>query len=185
MGKPVSVEIYTTTHRILGRIDSGASGLFSHLNIPTTRYLEVDGAHINRLHQPGRMVARYQTLWVVKNEIVTVLLSSRAEVGPAGVARGGYSTMIPHWIHLVMGGYELRGQVETPGKFNYGSFMIEGDRIFIPLYSTELVAILFPTVRASAPAMLFNREEVDAIGLLPKEAIPRLTGQDTEALKQV
>jgi hypothetical protein len=184
MGKPVSVEIYTTTHRILGRIDSGASGLFSHLNIPTTRYLEVDGAHINRLHQPGKMVARYQTLWVVKNEIVTVLLSSRADWVLPGW-RGGYSTMIPHWIHLVMGGYELRGQVETPGKFNYGSFMIEGDRIFIPLYSTELVAILFPAVRASAPAMLFNREEVDAIGLLPKEAIPRLSGQDTEALKQV
>src|SRR3972149_108116 len=140
MGKPVSVEIYTATHRILGRIDSGASGLFSHLNIPTTRYLEVDGAHINRLHQPGKMVARYQTLWVVKNEIVTVLLSSRAEVGPAGVARGGDSTMVP---------------------------------------------LPSPPARASAPAMLFNREEVDAIGLLPKEAIPRLSGQDTEALKQV
>src|SRR3972149_6468893 len=113
-----------------------------------------------------------------KNEIGTEMLGSRAEVGPAGVARGGDSTIVPHWIHLVMGGYELRGQVETPGKFNYGSFMIEGDRIFIPLYSTELVAILFPSLRASAPALLFNREEVDAIGLLPKEAIPRLTGQE-------
>ena len=173
MARPISVEIYTATHRILGRIDPGATGLFSYLNIPTTRYLEVDGAHINRLHQPGRMVARYQTLWLVKDQVVTVLLSSRAEIGPSGVARGGYSTMVPHWVHLVMGGYELRGQVETPGKFNYASFMVEGDRIFIPLYNTELVAILFPDVRASAPAMLFNREMVDGIGLLPKESIPR------------
>jgi len=185
MGKPVSVEIYTATHRILGRIDPGATGLFSHLNLPTTRYLEVDGAHINRLHQPGKMVARYQTLWLVKNEIVTVLLSSRVELGPTGLARGGYTTMVAHWIHMVMGGYELRGQVETPGKFNYASFMIEGDRNFIPLYNTELVAILFPTVRASAPAMLFNREEVDAIGLLPKEAIPGLGGPGAETMKQV
>jgi hypothetical protein len=113
MGKPVSVEIYTTTHRILGRIDLGASGLFSHL-IPTTRYLEVDGAHINRLHQPGKMVARYQTLWVVKNEIVTVLLSSRAEVGPAGW-RGGYSTMVPALDPPGDGG-GAAGQVETPGN---------------------------------------------------------------------
>jgi hypothetical protein len=185
VGKPVSIEIYTATHRILGRIDPGASGLFSHLNLPTTRYLEVDGAHINRLHQPGKMVARYQTLWLVKDQIVTVLLSSRAELGPSGMARGGYSTMMPHWVHLVMGGYELRGQVETPGKFNYGSFMIEGDRDFIPLYATELVAILFPNVRASAPAMLFNRRDVHAIGLLPKEAIPKPAGQDAEALRQV
>src|SRR4030067_2930559 len=107
MGKPVSVEIHTAPPRILGRIEPGASGLFSHLNLPTTRYLEVDGAHINRLHQPGKMVARYQTLWVVKNEIVTALLSSRAELGPSGTARGGDSTMGPHWVPLVMGGYEL------------------------------------------------------------------------------
>lgn len=127
------------------------------------------------------MVARYQRLWVVKNEIVAVLLSTRAEIGPAGMARGGYSTLIPHWVHLVLGGYELRGQVETPGKFNYGSFMIEGDRIFIPLYNTELLAILFPDIRASSPAMLFNREMVDAIALLPKEAIPQPVSQTAAA----
>jgi hypothetical protein len=57
--------MYTESHRILGRIDPGPMGLFSYLNIPTTNYLEVEGAHLNRLHQPGRMVARFQTLWLV------------------------------------------------------------------------------------------------------------------------
>lgn len=177
MARPISVEIYTASHRILGRVDPGSTGLFSYLNLPTTNYLALDGAHLSRLHQPSRMVARYQTLWVVKDEIVCVLLSTRGEIGPSGMARGGYSTMVPHWVHLVLGGYELRGQVETPGKFNYGSFMIEGDRIFIPLYNTELLAILFPDIRASSPAMLFNREMVDAIALLPKEAIPRSSSE--------
>ncbi|HEY4667282.1 MAG TPA: hypothetical protein VIH26_08255 [Anaerolineales bacterium] len=179
MPRPISVEMYTASHRILGRIEPGPMGLFSYLNIPTTNYLEVEGALLNRLHQPSRMVARYQTLWVVKDEIVTVLLSTRGEIGPSGVARGGYSTMVAHWVHLVLGGYELRGQVETPGKFNYGSFMIEGDRIFIPMYNTELIAILFPDIRASSPAMLFNREMVDAIALLPKEAIPPRSSPET------
>lgn len=177
MPRAISVELYTSSHRILGRVDPGSTGLFSHLNLPTTNYLELTGAHLSRLHQPSRMVARYPTLWVVKDEVVSVLLSSRAEIGPSGMARGGYTTTVPHWVHLVLGGYELRGQVETPGKFNYGSFMIEGDRIFIPLYNTELLAILFPDIRASSPAMLFNREMVDAIALLPKEAIPRTSSQ--------
>ena len=110
MANPISVEIYTSSHRILGRIDPGSSGLFSHLNIPTTNYLALEGAHLNRLHQPTRMVARYPTLWVVKDEIVTVLLSNRGEIGPSGVARGGYTTTMPHWVHLVLGGYELRGR---------------------------------------------------------------------------
>ena len=158
MANPISVEIYTSSHRILGRIDPGSSGLFSHLNIPTTNYLALEGAHLNRLHQPTRMVARYPTLWVVKDEIVTVLLSNRGEIGP--LRRCPRRLHDNHAALGTPGAGRLRaaGQVETPGKFNFGSFMIEGDRIFIPLYNTELIAILFPDIRASSPAMLFNRE---------------------------
>ena len=179
----ISVEIYTASHRILGRINPSSSGLYGYLNIPTTRYLEIEGAHLNRLHQPSRMVARYQTLWVVKAEIVTVLLSNKGEIGPSGMARGGYSTMVPHWVHLVLGGYELRGQVETPGKFNFTTFMVEGDRLFVPLYNTELIAILFPDIRASSPAMLFNRDMVDAIALLPRAASRKPASQTTSAAR--
>ncbi len=39
--KPVSIEAYTTSHRILGRTSPGAVGLFSFLNIPTTSTLEL------------------------------------------------------------------------------------------------------------------------------------------------
>jgi len=80
MSKPVSVEVYTSSHRILGRVEAGPTGLYSHLNLPTTSIIEVDGAHLNRLHQPGRLVSRYTSMWLVKREIVAVLLSNRAEV---------------------------------------------------------------------------------------------------------
>ena len=170
--KPVSVEIYTGSHRVLGRIHPGASGIFSYLNIPTTSIVEIEGAHLNRLHQPGRLVARYPTLSLVKNQIVTILLSSRVEIGPSGVARGGYSTLVPHWVQILLGGYELRGLIETAGKFDLGTALFGGDRIFVPLYNAELTAILFPTVGARSPAMLFNREMVDGMALLPQEEAP-------------
>jgi hypothetical protein len=170
--KPISVEIFTESHRLLGRIDPGASGLFSYLNIPTTSIVELEGAHLNRLHQPGRLVARYSNMWLVKRQIVTIMISSRAEIGPSGVARGGYSTLVPHWVHILLGGYELRGMIETPGKFDFGMALYEGERLFVPLYSAEVTAILFPSVGASSPAMLFNREMVDGIALLPREEIP-------------
>ncbi len=173
MSKPVSVEVYTSSHRVLGRINPGASGLFSYLNIPTTSIVEVEGAHLNRLHQPGRLVARYSTMWLVKREIVTVLLSSRAEVGTAVIARGGWSTTVPHWVQILLGGYELRGVMEAPGKFNAGAALFEGDRIFVPMYNAELTAILFPSVGTRSPAMLFNRDMVDSLALLPKEDIPQ------------
>jgi len=171
--KLVSAEIYTTSHRILGRLNPGASGLFSYLNIPTTSYIEIEGAHLSRLHQPGRLAGRYPALWLVKNRIVAVLLSSRMELGPSGMARGGYSTSVPHSVHVALGGYELRGTIETAGKFNFGAMLFEGDRIFVPLYGAELIAVLFPNVRAESPALLFNREMVDAVSLLPRAEAPQ------------
>jgi hypothetical protein len=169
--KPISAELYTASHRILCRLNPGPSGIFSFLNIPTRSYLEVEGAHLTQLHQPGKMVARFPTLWVVKNRIVAMLLSGRVELGPTAGARGGYLTQSPTLVHILLGGYELRGSVETGGKFNFGALMFEGTSIFIPLYDAELMAILFPNVRAQSPAILFNREMVDAIGLLPKDGV--------------
>src|SRR3989304_4869349 len=81
--RPISTEIYTTSHRILGRIIPGTMGLFSYLNIRTTSFVEVEGAHLNRLHQPAKLVARYPEIWLVKNEIVAILVSRRPELGPA------------------------------------------------------------------------------------------------------
>jgi hypothetical protein len=50
--------------------------------------------------------------------------------------------------------------------------MFEGDRIFVPLFTAELTAILFPNVRAESAAMLFNRNMVDTMALLPREEMP-------------
>jgi hypothetical protein len=174
-GKLTSVEIYTTSHRVLGRINPGAVGIYSFLNVPTTSYLEVESAHLSRLHQPGRLAGRFPVLWLVKTEIVAVLLSSRVELGPSGMARGGYSTTVPHAVHIALHGYELRGTVETAGKFNFGALMFEGDRIFVPLYAAEITAILFPNVRAESAALLFNRNMVDTMAQLPREENPPAT----------
>jgi hypothetical protein len=170
--RSIPVEIYTTSHRILGRVNPSASGLFSFLNIPTTSYLELEGAMLMRLHQPGKLIARYPTFYVVKSEIAAALLSSRSQLGPTSFARGGYSTTVPHWVRVIMGGYEVRGIVEAPGKFSFGGLMFEGERLFIPVFSASLQAILFPNVHAEAPAMLFNRRMVDGMALLSKDEIP-------------
>lgn len=169
---PISVEIYTTSHRILGRINAGTAGMFKHINVPTRSSVEVESAHINRLHQPGRLVARYPRLWLMKREIVALLISSRAELGPAAVLRAGWTTTVPREVHIMLGGYELRGTLETPGKFDFDSLLMEGERMFIPLYDVELRANLFPNVQSASPVALFNREMVEAMSLLPRRERP-------------
>ena len=161
--KPVSTEVYTRYHRILGRMHPGPKGLYGFLNIPTQSYVEIAGAHINRLHQPARLVARYPKLWLVKREIRAVLLSSRGELGPTGVVRRGYSKPAQHRVHVMMGEFELHGILETVGKFDFGAILLEGDHIFSPLYDADLSAIVFPDIRGHTPAMLFNRRAGDAM----------------------
>jgi len=161
--KALSIEIYTTGHRILGRLQPGGMGMFSFINDPTKSYIEVQDAFMNRLHQPGELVARYKQLWLVKREIMAVLLSGRSEIGPTGAARRGYASTISYRVHISLGGYELIGVIETAGKFEFGGVMFESDRQFSALYDAMIVATLSPRVTAKSPAVLFNRERVESM----------------------
>lgn len=167
--RPVSVEVYTATHRILGRVLPGSGGLYSYLNLPTRSSIEIDGAHLTRLHQPGRLVARYPQIWLAKDRIVAVLLSSRSEIGPVSIARGGYSTLIAHQVHILLEGYEIKGAMETPGKVDFSAILAEKETGFSPLLSARLEAVEFTDINAEAPAMLFNHTLVSGMTLLPRE----------------
>ncbi len=169
---PVSVEIYTDSHRVLGRIIPGSAGLHGFMNVPTRSSIEIEGAHLNRLHQPGRLVARYPKLWLSKNNIACVLLSNRNELGPVHVARHGYSSVVPHWVHMLMPGFELRGVLETAGKLDITAVMVESEHTFTPLYNARVDAILASDVSATSPAMLFNNGRLSAMSPLRKEDIP-------------
>jgi hypothetical protein len=169
-GKPFSVEIYTTGYRILGRLPWSGRGLFTFMNSTTQSYIEIEGAHLNRLHQPERLVARYPKIWLMKRDLVALLLSARAEVGPTTGARRGYASTVISPVHISLGGYELIGNIETTGGFRFSAVMFEGENLFSALYDAELVATLYPNVRAEAPAVLFNLDMVEYMALMPREA---------------
>jgi hypothetical protein len=172
MAKPVSVEIYTTSHRVLGRILPGSAGLYGFMNDRTRSTIEVEGAHLTRLHQPARLVARYPRLWMSKREIAALLLSARSEMGPVSMTRHGYSSVIQHWVHVMLDGYELRGAMESPGRLEISGVMTENESSFAPIYEAQLQAILFPSIQATSPAVLFNSGSVTAMCPLPKDEIP-------------
>lgn len=166
--KPVEVEIYTASHRVRGSVVPGALGLFSYLNMPTESYLEVEAGDLTLLHQTeGR---RFSRLWVVKGEISAVLVANRAGLGPSSTIRAGYTKPFPHWVCVIVGGYELRGQIQSGGRFDFGAVMFEGGNSFVPLYDGHLEALLFPRVQADAPALLFNRGHVRLLQLEASEA---------------
>lgn len=172
MAQPVSVELYTVSHRVLGRITPGSAGLYGFMNVSTRSSIEVEGAHLSRLNQPARLVARYPRLWLAKENVVCVLLSSRNELGPVSIARHGYSKVSSHWVHVLLPGYELRGVLEIAGKLDISAVMVESERTFTPLYNARLETILFPDIEANGPALLFNNGRITAMSPMRKEEIP-------------
>jgi hypothetical protein len=111
-------------------------------------------------------------LWLVKTEIAAILVGGRAELGPGGATRAGYTKPFPHWVRILLNGYELRGLIESGARFDFAALLFEGDVSFVPLYNARLSAILFPRVQSDAAAMVFNRSLVHGINLLPRKEIP-------------
>ncbi len=173
---PISVEIYTASHRVLGRVDPGTSGMYTFMNDRTRSIVEVEGAHLSRLHQPARLVARYPILTLNKRNVAGMLMSNRNELGSVSITRHGYSSVQSHWVHVLLPGYELRGMLETPGRLEISAIFAEGDVVFTPLYNARLQAILFPDIEASGPAMLFHSGRVTAISPMRREDIPEGSG---------
>ncbi|MEW6568099.1 MAG: hypothetical protein AB1449_08030 [Chloroflexota bacterium] len=169
MGKgTVRVEIYTNLHRISGHTQPGPTGLFSFFNRLTESTVEIEDARIAALHQTAEQAESTARLWMVKAEIAAVAAGSRGDIGPIGTVRGGYTKPFPHRVRIVVGGYELRGLVETPGKLDFGALVLEGDSLFMPIYDARLNAILFPRTKIESPAILFNRKMVVSLTLVQK-----------------
>jgi hypothetical protein len=90
-------------------------------------------------------------------------------VGPHALARGGYHNLIEYSIRLTTQVYELEGKLEWAGRFDFATIMVEGVRDFVPLYDATLTAILIPQFRIESPAILFNRRQVDLLGMISEK----------------
>ncbi|MFP3853227.1 MAG: hypothetical protein ACLFWD_02915 [Anaerolineales bacterium] len=147
----------------------GNAGLYSFMNDRTRTSFEVEGAHLSRLHQPARLVARYPALSMNKRSVLALLPSNRNELGSVSMTRHGYSSVQQHPVHVLLPGYELKGIMETPGRLELSSVFVEDEATFTPLYNCRLQAILFPDIEATSPAMLFHSGRVTAISMMKKE----------------
>jgi len=170
--RPIAVEIFTPTHRVVGIAFPGPVGLYSYMNLRTESYVELENAELCPLHRLPEGCERTGRTWLVKSEIAAVLARNRGDLGAAGGTRAGYTRPFPYRVRVQVGGFEIQGLLESGGRFDFGAVMFEGDSQFVPLQTTQLAAILFPRVQSTAPAMLFNRSMVTALTMLPSEPLP-------------
>ncbi|MGD8632924.1 MAG: hypothetical protein PVF85_05090 [Anaerolineales bacterium] len=166
MKQPIQVQVVTKTHWISGDVGVSPQGLFSQMNLPTESSIEIESGEISPLHRVNQSAEKFSKMWFVKQEVLAVLVDSRTGLGPSHVLRAGYTKPFPHMVRIILEGFELIGEIQTGGRFDFSSFIFEGESTFLPLYGARVQAILFPSAFAESPAILFNRKRVEGLSLI-------------------
>jgi hypothetical protein len=145
------------------------TGVVGLVNNPTTSFMEVVEAKLARIHMPTKLVGEYQVVDLVKDNVFAICLSRREDLGPQALAHGGYQNLVEYSIRVTTRVYEVEGTLEWSGRFNFATIMVEGVGDFVPLYNATVTAILIPQLHIESPAILFNRRQVDLLGLVSEK----------------
>jgi hypothetical protein len=165
----LAADFLTQSYRVVGKMMVPNTGVVGVINDPTTSFMEVVDAKLARIHMPTKLVGEYKVVDLVKDNVFAICLTRREDMGPQALTRGGYQNMVEYSIRITTLVYELEGKLEWAGRFNFATIMVEGARDFVPIYDATLTAILTPQLRIESPAILFNRKQVDLLGLVSEK----------------
>lgn len=164
------VDVYTAGYRIVGKIMVSTNGIMGILNDITKSHLEIHDARLARVHMPTKLVDHFEIVRLIKSQVFAICASRREDLGPAGIQRGGYSSISDLPARLTTSVYELEGKLEVAGRFDFAVMVSDKTRNFIPLYEGALSAILIPNLKVESPGILFNREKIDMMALLSQRS---------------
>lgn len=142
------------------------NGIIGILNDINKSYLEIHDARLARIHMPTKLVDHFEVVRLVKDQVFAICAARREDLGPTNIVRGGYSQVSVLPARLTTNVYEIEGKLEITGRFDFAVMLADRSRNFIPIYEAVLTAILMPNLKVESPAILFNREKVDLLGLL-------------------
>ncbi|MBT7072831.1 MAG: hypothetical protein HN560_06005 [Anaerolineae bacterium] len=162
----VSVDMLTTSYRVVGKMMVSNTGIVGLLNNPNSSFMEIHDARLARIHMPTKLADHFEVIRLAKERLFVICLSREEDIGPQALARGGYVKTAQYPAFVTTQNYELEGNIEWQGRFDFRILMLEGTRDFIPLYDAKVTGILIPTLKIESPVVLFNRKQVDLLGLL-------------------
>lgn len=161
----VSVDVLTASYRIVGKTMVSNTGVIGMINNPNSSFMEVHDARLARIHMPTKLADHFETIRLSKEHLYVICLSREEDLGPQSIARGGYVQSRRYASFLTTQNYEMDGEIEWQGRFDFSILMKEGSSNFIAIYDTKIAGILIPTLQIESPAALFNRKQIDIFGL--------------------
>jgi hypothetical protein len=164
----VNVDLLTDTHRLSCRVPVGSTGLITALNDPVHSMLEAEDVYYSRLQQPAKIISRFETASLNKNSLSLVVVTRREDLGPQGIARGGYTRVESVPVTVATDQFEVTGAVEILKQFDATELLFGGSARYLPLYSATAVPTQFPETSYAGAVILVNRHRVTLVAPLPR-----------------
>lgn len=161
--RPVSIDLLTSSYRMIGTINVTSGGVLALLSDHTCSFIEIRNARMGRIHIANKVAEPAPLMRVLKDHIVAICLDRREDVGPATGLRPGYSRIYKYPIRLSTPVYEIEGTLEWGGRFDFSVIIVDGTSDFVPLFDASLGAILFPSFLLQSAALIFNRRHVSTL----------------------
>jgi len=160
--KTITGDFFTGAYRMTGRMNVGASGAIGLFNDGTRSSATIDDAYISYVIEPASILAHYNNVRVAKVGLEALLVGKRDEIGPAGIARAGYMRIATFPVMVTTDAFEIRGEVEMPGKYDPDVFLVDQAARYFPIYNVTINACVKPDAKYSGEALLVNRTKVSA-----------------------
>jgi hypothetical protein len=96
------------------------------------------------------------------------VLARREDLGPHGLATGGFSRRIPMQALVTTPAYEVQGTLEVVNRFDAAELLVGGTGRFLQVYNAAAVATLFPETSFSGAVILVNRQRIEMVAPAPR-----------------
>jgi hypothetical protein len=164
----VNVDLLTQGFRISCRVNIGPTGLIGLLNDVNTSLVDIEDAYYSRLLRPAKIVAHLDTAHVAKNNLTLVVLARREDLGPQGLARGGYSRLVSVPILLTTSTFEIQGSIDVVVKFDPSELLIGGTSRYLNVYNASALMATSPETVFLGAVILVSRTAVEMVAPVAK-----------------
>lgn len=159
----VSVDFFTHSYRISGSVDVRRLPLADQLNDSTTSYLMLEDAYVSPINRPGDITASYALAALRKENITMAVLASKEEGLSKKQSYGSYFGTALRNVFITVPQFELRGFLQTTGKFDLHALLATGTDRFMPLLDGTTFSSVKPEIQFDGGMILVNK---DAIGVM-------------------
>lgn len=159
----VSTDFFTHSYRISGSVDVRRLPLADQLNDRTTSYLMLEDAYVSPIDRPGDITASYAIAALRKENITMAVLSSKEDGLSKKQSYGSYFGTNLRNVFITIPQFEVRGFLQTVGKFDLHALLATGTDRFMPLLEGTTFASSKPEIQFDGGMILVNK---DAVGVM-------------------